>query len=73
MEQVDGKFAFRVRKGTHVSILALINPVRVGLTKLDLVLLWMIEFFHSIVRLAALVAKGALACAIHCYKGTDLT
>jgi hypothetical protein len=47
-------------KGTHVSILTLVETVRVTLTKLDLVLFGMIKFFDTIVRTEAILSKRAV-------------
>ena len=47
-------------KGTHVSILTLVETVRVTLTKLDLILFGMIKFFDTIVRTKTVLSKRAV-------------
>jgi hypothetical protein len=49
-----------VSKGTHVSIIARLNLLRVGRAKLDLVFLWMIELFHPVMRTSATITQGTL-------------
>jgi hypothetical protein len=60
MKDVHGQLSFWMGKGTHVSILTLVETVRVTLTKLDLVLFGMIKFFDTIVRTEAILSKRAV-------------
>jgi hypothetical protein len=58
VEQVDCDFILRVGEGAHVPVVAGLYAVRVGLAELDLVLLWMVKFLHTVV--------GAGTCILEC-------
>lgn len=49
-----------VSECTHVAIVTRVNTIWVGLTEFNLVLFWMIEFLHPIMRLGAVVSIRAL-------------
>ena len=59
MQQVYSDFIFRVGERAHVSIVAGVDTVRVGLTEFHLVFLWMVEFFNSVVCARTAVPKWA--------------
>jgi hypothetical protein len=59
VKQVDRQLALGMGECTHIAIVTHINPIGIRLTKFDLVLLRMIEFFNSVVAPDALVSKGA--------------
>lgn len=48
VQEIDGDFFFRMCEGTHVTIVTALHLVWVSLTELDLILLRVIKFFHSI-------------------------
>jgi hypothetical protein len=59
VKEVDCQLALSMGEGTHIAIVTHVNSVGIRLTKFDLVLLGMIEFFNSIMASDALVSKGA--------------
>ena len=60
LENVDTELALLVRKGTHVSVVAAVDLVRVALAELALVFFGVVKFFDSILRMYAYVTIGAL-------------
>lgn len=55
MEHVDGYLLFGVSKCAHLAILTVLHVVWICLAKLTLILLGMVELFHPVVRLEALL------------------
>ena len=47
-----------MRKCTHLTILTILHVVRIGLAELTLILFWMVEFLHPVVRLQTLLSVG---------------
>ncbi len=60
IKKIYSNFGFRVRKSTHVPIVATFNLSRVSLTKLNFIFFRMIELLYSIVRSRASVTIRAL-------------
>lgn len=52
-----------MREGTHLPVVADVDIVGVGRTKLGLILLWVIKLLHPVVAFVATIAIGA-----HCLR-----
>lgn len=50
VKQLDSQLALTVCEGAHISVLAMVESIRVGLAEFDLVLFWVVEFLYSIMR-----------------------
>jgi hypothetical protein len=57
IEQINGDFFLRMSESAHISIVTTLHLLGVSLTKLDLILFRVVEFFHSVVRARTTVSK----------------
>ena len=60
VKQIDCELTLRMRKSAHVTVLALIDFIRVTLTKLYLILFRVIELFDAIMSAETVLSQGAV-------------
>ena len=59
-KQLNIQFFFGMRKGTQVKVLAFVRVTRVRSAILHFILFRMVELFHSVVSLPAIVSLGTV-------------